>query len=81
MTDRGQWNMAKNLILKYGLIPYRAMPDPFHQKSLVDLNVSANIEVNFSSLARNVTKICFICFLLLEVFCKTIISKSRNFVN
>jgi len=40
MTDRGQWNMAKNLILKYGLIPYRAMPDPFHQKSLVDLNVS-----------------------------------------
>jgi bleomycin hydrolase len=40
MTDRGQWNMAKNLIMKYGLIPYRAMPDPFHRKSLVDLNTS-----------------------------------------
>ena len=40
MTDRGQWNMARNLILKYGLIPYGAMPDPFHHKSLIDLNIS-----------------------------------------
>ena len=42
ITDRGQWNMAKNLIIKYGLIPYKAMPDPFHQKSSVDINVSIN---------------------------------------
>ncbi len=50
MTDRGQWNMAKNLILKYGLIPYRAMPDPFHRKSSVDLNVSINNLLKFYAL-------------------------------
>lgn len=50
MTDRGQWNMARNLILKYGLIPYSAMPDPFHQKSLIDLNVSISNMLKFYAL-------------------------------
>ena len=42
VTDRGQWNMAQNLILKYGVIPYEAMPDPFHQISSADLNAAIN---------------------------------------
>jgi len=42
VTDRGQWNMAENLILKYGVVPYKAMPDPFVQVSSADLNASIN---------------------------------------
>ena len=42
VTDRGQWNMAENLILKYGVVPYKAMPDPFDKVSSADLNASIN---------------------------------------
>lgn len=38
MTDRGQWEMAANLIKKYGLMPENCCPDPFDQASTTELN-------------------------------------------
>lgn len=38
MTDRGQWNMVRNLICKYGLLPHDAMKDDLCNKSTKGLN-------------------------------------------
>lgn len=42
MTDQGQWNMAENLILKYGLIPYECMPDYTKEMGTGELNACLN---------------------------------------
>ena len=33
MGDGGQWDMAKDLVIKYGIVPKQAMPDSYHSKS------------------------------------------------
>ena len=40
MTDRGQWEMAANLIKKYGLMPENCYSDPFDQTSTTELNAA-----------------------------------------
>jgi len=38
MGDGGQWDMAKELINKYGIIPKSVMPDTYHSKSSSGMN-------------------------------------------
>ena len=38
MSDGGQWNMAIDLVAKYGIVPKQAMPDSFHSKSSSNMN-------------------------------------------
>jgi bleomycin hydrolase len=38
MGDGGQWDMAKDLVAKYGIIPKQAMPDSYHSKSSSSMN-------------------------------------------
>jgi len=38
MGDGGQWDMAKELINKYGIVPKSVMPDTFHSKSSHGMN-------------------------------------------
>lgn len=38
LGDGGQWDMAKELIKKYGIVPKQAMPDSFHSKSSAAMN-------------------------------------------
>ena len=33
MGDGGQWDMARDLVAKYGIVPKQAMPDSYHSKS------------------------------------------------
>ena len=38
LGDGGQWDMAKDLIKKYGIVPKYIYPDSFHAKSSVQMN-------------------------------------------
>lgn len=38
LEDGGQWDMVKDLIKKYGLVPKQAMPDSHHAKNTSELN-------------------------------------------
>jgi aminopeptidase C len=38
LGDGGQWDMAKELIKKYGIVPKQAMPDSFHSKNSATMN-------------------------------------------
>jgi bleomycin hydrolase len=38
LQDGGQWDMVKELIIKYGIVPKQAMPDSYHSKNSSDLN-------------------------------------------
>jgi bleomycin hydrolase len=38
MGDGGQWDMAKELINKYGIVPKSVMPDTYHSKSSSGMN-------------------------------------------
>jgi bleomycin hydrolase len=38
MGDGGQWEMAKELIIKYGIVPKSVMPDTYHSKSSTNMN-------------------------------------------
>ena len=38
MSDGGQWNMAIDLVAKYGIVPKQAMPDSLHSKSSSNMN-------------------------------------------
>lgn len=38
MSDGGQWDMAKEIIVKYGIVPKYLMPDSLHSKSSVHMN-------------------------------------------
>lgn len=43
MTDRGQWAMGVNLIQKYGVIPYEAMPDDSEKTGSGELNACLSL--------------------------------------
>jgi bleomycin hydrolase len=38
LEDGGQWDMVKELIKKYGIVPKQAMPDSHHAKNTSELN-------------------------------------------
>jgi bleomycin hydrolase len=38
MGDGGQWDMAKELVVKYGIVPKQAMPDSHHSKASGGMN-------------------------------------------
>ena len=38
MEDGGQWDMVKDLIIKYGIVPKQAMPDSHHAQDSGELN-------------------------------------------
>jgi bleomycin hydrolase len=38
MSDGGQWDMAKELLIKYGVVPKEVMPDTYHSKSSHGMN-------------------------------------------
>ncbi len=38
MGDGGQWDMARDLVTKYGIVPKQAMPDSHHSKSSSAMN-------------------------------------------
>ncbi len=38
MSDGGQWDMAKELVKKYGIVPKQAMPDSIHSKNSGPMN-------------------------------------------
>lgn len=50
MTDQGQWNMAENLIIKYGVVPYDSMPDNTNGKSTVELNACLSYLLRYYAL-------------------------------
>ena len=56
MTDKGQWNMARNLILKYGMVPYDCMPDNTSQISTRELNACLNYLLKCHAI--NIRKMC-----------------------
>jgi bleomycin hydrolase len=38
LGDGGQWDMAREIIKKYGIVPKSAMPDTYHSKSSAGMN-------------------------------------------
>jgi bleomycin hydrolase len=38
MSDGGHWDMAKDLVKKYGVVPNYLMPDSYHAKSSAEMN-------------------------------------------
>ncbi len=38
LSDGGQWDMAKELVKKYGIVPKQAMPDSIHSKNSGPMN-------------------------------------------
>jgi bleomycin hydrolase len=54
LGDGGQWDMAKELILKYGLVPKSVMPDTYHSKSSKEMNkfLTDKLKRDFNELSK-----------------------------
>jgi len=52
MGDGGQWDMAKDIIKKYGIIPKQIMPDSYHAKKSSEMNkiLTFNLKNDFNIL-------------------------------
>jgi len=52
MGDGGQWDMAKEIVKKYGIVPKYLMPDSFHSKSSAGMNnfLMQMLKVDFNTL-------------------------------
>jgi bleomycin hydrolase len=55
LSDGGQWDMAKEIIKKYGIVPKDAMPDSFHAKSTGGMNklLTENLKQDFMTLSKS----------------------------
>ncbi len=45
IQDGGQWDMLKNLVLKYGVVPKSAMPETFASENSRSLNAAMNVKL------------------------------------
>jgi len=54
LSDGGQWDMAKEIIKKYGIVPKDAMPDTFHAKSTGGMNkfLTDSLKQDFMTLSK-----------------------------
>lgn len=55
LGDGGQWDMAKELIKKYGLVPKSVMPDTYHSKSSQFMNkiLTHQLKQDFLTLSQS----------------------------
>lgn len=55
LGDGGQWDMAKEIVKKYGIVPKQAMPDTFHSKSSAGMNkfLTDKLKRDFSKLKKS----------------------------
>ncbi len=54
MGDGGQWDMAKSIVKKYGIVPKYLMPDSMHSKSSASMNsfLMQMLKVDFATLDK-----------------------------
>jgi bleomycin hydrolase len=54
LSDGGQWDMAKEIVKKYGIVPKYAMPDSFHATATNGMNkfLSENLKQDFITLSK-----------------------------
>jgi len=54
MGDGGQWDMAKEIVKKYGIVPKYLMPDSMHSKSSAGMNsfLMQMLKVDFATLDK-----------------------------
>ena len=55
LSDGGQWDMAKEIVKKYGIVPKNIMPDSFHATSSNGMNqfLSDNLKQDFITLSKS----------------------------
>lgn len=55
MSDGGHWNMAKDIISKYGIVPKHVMPDSYHSRSSAEMNTILNTQLkqDFITLSKS----------------------------